>query len=149
LALEIANWGDIFPEMAERFAGLEHDITAGIHEAEGASAHGKLTNAELGAVHEFGLGVPRRSFLRDWMDENEAAIFERISDAMSRIVFDGADGKREADLIAIWAEGEIKARIENRLQPELSESTKRRRGQSAVPLIDTSQFIGSIRGKAT
>jgi hypothetical protein len=42
----------------------------------------------------------------------------------------------------------MKERILARLSPGLAPSTLARRGEGAVPLVDSGQLLGSIRGKA-
>lgn len=124
-------------------------ITVGIHAAEGSGGHDGLTNAELGEIHEFGLGVPQRSFLRAYFDENENHLSALITDGIAEALLDGGDLQREMDLVAVQVEGEIKDRVYNRGVPQnLSKSVRRKRGDSAVALVDTSQLMGSIRGKA-
>ena len=44
-------------------------------------------------------------------------------------------------------EGETKERILAGIGPELSDSTKRKRGESAVPLLDSGQLLGAIRAQ--
>ncbi len=44
-------------------------------------------------------------------------------------------------------EGEIKERIYAGIAPGLSPEVRAKRGESAVPLIETSQFIGAIRAE--
>jgi hypothetical protein len=129
--------------------GLDIEITVGIHAAEGSASHGAdLTMAELGAIHEFGLGVPARSFVRGYFDENQAAIESKQDAALQRILL-GANPRTEAERMALELESGMKERILGRIAPPLAESTKRRRGAGAVPLVATSQLLGSIRGKVT
>lgn len=132
----------------DALAGGYTEITVGIHESEGAAGHDGLTNAELGAIHEFGTSeIPQRSFIRTYIDEHEDEINAWLSEAADEILA-GADPQQEADRIALQLESGVKERILNGIPPELAEATKKRRGDSAVPLIDTSQMLGSIRGKA-
>lgn len=128
--------------------GLDIEITVGIHADEGAKLHGDLTNVEIGSYHEFGLGVPERSFLRAYFDENAADVERAQDQALDRIMA-GADPETEAQRLGLKLEGGIKERMLARIDPPLAESTKRRRGESAVPLIHTSQLIGSIRSKVS
>lgn len=125
---------------------LDLEISVGIHEDEGATSHGELTNAEIGAIHEFGLGVPERSFIRGYMDERQAEIEQAQEAALERIL-DGADPRVEAERLGLKLEAGVKERILARIPPPLAESTKKRRGENAVPLVDTSQLLGSIRSK--
>src|SRR5262245_20440620 len=50
-------------------------LKVGILEAEAAEEHEDADGAtvgEIAEIHEFGLGVPQRSFLRGWVDEDKA-----------------------------------------------------------------------------
>lgn len=126
--------------------GLGREITIGIHADEGAEDHGGLTNAELGTIHELGLGVPQRSFVRAYFDENVHEIGGDVEAAIARVL-EGSDVDLEAELLGAKIEAGMKERILARIEPGLSEETKRKRGQDAVPLVDTSQLMGSIRYK--
>jgi hypothetical protein len=135
------------PELARLLREFDLEVTVGIHEDEGAEDHGDdLTIADVGAIHEFGLGVPQRSFVRGYFDENAPRI-EQAQDAALVRILDGADPETEAARLGLQLEGGMKARILARIAPPLAESTKRRRGESAVPLVDSSQLIGAIRSK--
>jgi hypothetical protein len=118
-------------------------ISVGIHEADGGHEHEGLSVVALAAIHEFGIGVPERSFIRAWFDENE----ERAKEALRRLLVSVIEGKRKPDqaleLFALWAVGEIQARIARGIAPALAESTIEAKG-SSVPLIDTGQLRSSI-----
>jgi hypothetical protein len=126
--------------------GLAVEITAGIHEAEGSAEHEGLTNAELGSIHEFGTGdIPQRSFIRAWIDENQSLIDEWVTDAANAILA-GEDPEAASERVALQMEAAIKERMLSGISPELSENTKRGK-EGGVPLIDSSQLLGSILGK--
>lgn len=128
--------------------GLEDlDVSVGIHEEDNGRGEG-ITNAEIGSYHEFGYGVPQRSFLRGYFDENQPLIEKRQDEAI-QAALDGGDLRVAAELLALELEGGVKERILARIEPDLADSTKKRRGEDAVPLVDTGQLIGSIRGKVT
>jgi hypothetical protein len=134
-------------ELADLIDSLGLGVTVGIHGEEGSSGHGGgLTNVDLGAIHEYGLGVPQRSFLRQWADESQDAIASQIEQAVDAVL-GGATPQDAAQRLALWAEGEVKARLIAGIGPPLSEATKRKRGESAKALVDTGQMLGSIRGK--
>lgn len=130
--------------------GFELDISVGIHAEDGDETYegGDLNTAEVGAIHEFGLGVPQRSFVRGYFDENEAAI-AAAQDASLQRIMDGADPEAEAERLGLQLESGMKQRILSRVPPPLAESTKRKRGEDAVPLVDTSQLLGAVRSKVT
>jgi hypothetical protein len=120
-------------------------ITAGIHAEEGSESHGELSNAEIGEIHELGLGVPQRSWLRAYFDEHEQEIQTLIDNEIVSAMLDGTDLASAADRVAVAIQGGIKERIYSRIPPELSKAVKAKRGESAVALIDSGQFINAIR----
>jgi hypothetical protein len=126
--------------------GLAVEITAGIHEAEGSADHDGLTNAELGSIHEFGTGdIPQRSFIRAWMDENQSLINEWVVDATNAVLA-GEDPEGATERVALQMESGIKDRLLSGISPALDPGSKRGK-EGGVPLIDSSQLLGSILGK--
>lgn len=125
---------------------LEFEITVGIHEEDNDGREGGETVAQVASYHEFGAGVPQRSFLRSYFDESESQINEFLESATESIL-NGDNAKAALGVAAVQIEGGVKEKILNRLSPDLSKSTKRKRGEGAVPLVDTAQTIGAIRGK--
>ena len=119
-------------------------VSVGVFEADGAQTYDDgITIAAVAAIHEFGLGVPERSFLRGWFDEN----LERAHEAMSRLLLSVVAGKRTKEqaleLFGLWVQGEVQKRIASGISPELSAATIKRKG-SSTPLIDTGQLRSSI-----
>lgn len=128
--------------------GFEAQVTAGIHQDDGGKQHSRgVTNADVGSFHEFGFGPPQRSWLRAYFDENEDRLGLLMEDAVADSIIKGTDIEQSLGLIAVQIEGEIKERILAGIEPELSESTKRKRGEAAVPLLATSQMLGAIRAE--
>jgi len=138
------------PSLEDLLAGFDLEVSVGIHEDDGGKAHGEdgLTTADVGSFHEFGLGVPQRSFLRGYFDEHQAEIDEASDAAVERIL-GGADPRQQAGRVGLLMESGIKERMLARIPPPLAPSTRKRRGESAVPLVDTSQLIGAVRSKVT
>lgn len=123
--------------------GLDIEVTVGIHESEGSDNHDGLTNAELGSIHEF----TERSFIRGYFDEKSDDV-ERFIDEAAERVLNGDDPLTAGEIAAMQLESGVKARILAGIDPPLAESTRKRRGDDAVPLVNTSQMLGAIRGKA-
>jgi len=125
-------------------------IRAGVFEgpprrAEHAEEGEPLTNAEVAAVQEFGLGTnPERSFIRSTVDEKQDEINDKLR-AVGSGVFKGRDEVRhEAGLFGEWFVGEMKHRIiSNEIQPPDSPETIARKGSSTT-LVDSSQLLGSL-----
>lgn len=100
------------------------------------------TVIDVATKHEFGLGVPRRSFIADWADESEAEARRRLRKAAERIESPG-DLDKELNKFGLWAVGDIVQRITRRIDPPNSQATEDRKG-SDVPLVDTGQLKSSI-----
>ena len=119
-------------------------VKVGILGAKGNATHQgtDLTVVEIGSFHEFGLGVPKRSFIRDWFDLNEQDL-KRDMKQVARRVLKGSKLKKELDRFGLKAVGSIQERIASNIPPPLSDETKQRKG-SNVALIDTGQLRSSI-----
>lgn len=128
------------------------EITVGVHSADGSEMQddSDLTVAEIAAIHEFGLGVPERSWLRDFVDENR----EQLSDMLATTAKLIAEGKYPPDVamnrFGLAVVGMVKKRIVAGIQPELTEETKLEKqrvtggGAKDTPLIRFGQFISAI-----
>lgn len=146
-------------------------LTVGIHGAEGGAQHSDplqggsfsedgaiegasgppLTVAEIASFHEFGRGVPQRSFVRGWFDEVTKS--GEMGELLRTQLRAAVDGKRSLDealeRVALKAQASMQKRIRNRGNgnyPPLAASTIAKKG-SSVPLIDTGQLRASIRAK--
>lgn len=125
------------------------EITVGVHSAEGSATKGKTTVALIGAAHEFGLGVPQRSFIRSWFDGNLARNEKIVEKALADI----ASGKRTTAVAARRAGSIMAADCQSRISaggitPPLAPATiarRKRQKKSSTPLVDTGQLKASIR----
>lgn len=102
-----------------------------------------ITVAEVAEIHELGLGVPQRSWLRQWIDENKAAIVKVSTRLQSQVIAGKITQDQALALLGDWAVGSIKARIQGGVAPPNAPSTIARKG-SSKPLINFGQFISSI-----
>ena len=102
-----------------------------------------LTTAQIGAIHEFGVGVPERSFIRTWFDENKPLINEKLQELARDVIALNGTIYDKMELFGEWAEGQIRARIEAGISPPNSPATIARKG-SDIPLIDTRKLIRAI-----
>jgi hypothetical protein len=112
--------------------------------ASAAKTEGKgLTVVEVASFHEFGLGVPKRSFIAGYVDENEADLRKRMRKA-GELVAKGSHTLEQAlELFGLYVVGGMQDRISDNIPPALAESTKKRKG-SSVALINTGQLRSSI-----
>jgi len=104
----------------------------------------KMPTDDLGAIHEFGLGVPQRSFLRPWIDMNESAIVAYMTRGVNDII-----AGRETSFLAImrrigdYAVKGILGRIRAGILPELAIRTVKKKGHY-LPLVDTHAMTDAI-----
>lgn len=122
---------------------VQDTITVGVHSDKGGDQHdGGLTVAELASIHEFGLGVPERSFIRGWFDENREKLPEAIRVELEQAIAEG-DPTLAFERLAVTIQGSIQQRISNGIDPELADETIIRKG-SSTPLIDTEHLRSSV-----
>lgn len=119
-------------------------IRVGILSAEGGKTKsGGVTVAQVAEWAEFGVGQPRRSWLRDWIDGNEDRIFDRMTFEMLPVFLGEEDVETGLNRIGVWVVGELQANIRDRIPPPNAPSTVAQKG-SDVPLINTGQLVSSI-----
>lgn len=133
----------------------------GAHTKVGVQADTRREDASsmvvIAAAHEFGTEdnrPPERSWLRSTHDENRERIAILMRAEWKQILLGRSTPMRSLALIGEWLEAKIKAKIRKGIAPPLAEATIRaRRGADPshkgarvfVPLIDTAQFVQSIR----
>lgn len=132
-----------------------HRISIGIHgdEAAKVSYDGTTKGAsliEVAAAHEYGAGVPERSFIRSWFDENKARLARELRYAeLAELRGENPDALKY--LAQRWA-SEVRDRLVRRLAhlkplaPSTIAARERAGISSEAPLDATGQLMGSIRG---
>jgi hypothetical protein len=134
-----------YAALVKRVYGLATPtIEVGILDSEGSAAHGATSVLEVAIWNEFGTaGIPERSFIRAWFDENS----ERLHEAVRRMLEAAVAGKYAKDqaleLLAQRFVAEIQKRMARGIPPPNAPSTVARKG-SSTPLIDTEQLRSSI-----
>ena len=109
-----------------------------------AEGGGGLTVAQLAEWHEFGIGVPQRSFLRAWADADKAKIEDTIRKLTTRILSGKLTHDQAMAQFGAWAQGQVQAYISaGRVTPPNAAATVAAKG-SSTPLIDTGQLRSSI-----
>jgi hypothetical protein len=109
---------------------------------------GKLTVGEVGAIHERGIGVPERSFIKWVSVRKKPELFNTSSEwleAMNR----SRNVTPKHVLIAV-SERFIQLsqeRIQSKIPPKLAASTLKQKKGKATPLINRGQLVNSIRAK--
>lgn len=106
-----------------------------------------ITLVELGEIHEFGLGVPQRSWLGDWFDDGQSRMLQQLHGVAHAVLTEKIDSFEQGlEQLGNLYVGQIQARIAQGIEPPLSPFTIAEKG-SSVPLIDTGQFRGAITYK--
>lgn len=147
------------PEMICGITGPEAETRSqprrrtGKSQKQPAATAATPTMVELAAMHEFGAGVPERSFLRSTFDLHVGeykTILKRelkrdieLAITQKRPVLRAADS-RGMKRVALKMEGDVKKRIGTRqIPPPNAPSTIAQKG-SDTPLIDTGKLRQSI-----
>jgi hypothetical protein len=136
------KWTDTdkgYNKFAQAVAGSYAVVKVGVDDRP----HGDLATDELGMLHEQGLGVPERSFLRSWVSQHEAEIQEKIDEAVGSIT-QGPEAFRAAlHRFAEWAVVGVKAQIMSNIPPALSAETVKRKGHD-LALVDTFTLFNAV-----
>jgi hypothetical protein len=124
----------------------------GIFADDNARSDGVLTNAEIGARHEFGViseGLPRRSFLRDPIELKRKELLKK-ADRIIKANIDKENGDEKIfELIGIVGEAIVQEAFESGgygTWQSLSQTTVDKKGSSQI-LIDTSQLRRAVISK--
>lgn len=130
-------------ELADKAAGAR--VVIGVLGSTSSRPGEPIDNVELAVTHEFGLGVPERSFLR--------ATFDRLKDKWAkfsaRVMKLVASGKLDLEAGLAMIGERVKADVKKAITsgegipPPLSQATIDRKGSSR-PLVDTARLLGSI-----
>lgn len=103
----------------------------GIFGAGAAQGHGEdATNLLVALIHEFGApsaGIPARSWLRAWIDENADEVRRRIRELGKRVISGQLLHDAALEQLGLWIVGRIQARIANKIAPPLKPATVRKR----------------------
>ena len=115
--------------------------------AEHKSADGQpqgITIAQLAEIHELGLGVTERSFLRAWAEANEEQVQNDLRAALRKILLGKLTPEQAAKIVGVRFVAGIQSFIaEGKVTPPLAQATIARKG-SSVPLLDTNQLRSAI-----
>jgi hypothetical protein len=105
-----------------------------------------VTVAMVAEWAELGIGQPMRSWLRGWIDEEQAEIEKRIAEETKAVLAGKRTRQQALARVGVWAVGQIQARIARGIAPPNAESTIDKKG-SATPLVDTGQLRSSITSR--
>lgn len=137
----------IFLQVSEQFAKGVQGIRAGIVGKQGAKRHGDsdLTNAELGFIHEHGLGVPRRPFLKPAAKEAEKGLREASIHGYEIMMNMIKRGNKNVQAIVNAGLEPCKQHYENVMkQYIISGKVQPPTEDGGIPLYDTGELARSI-----
>lgn len=126
--------------------GKGYTLTVGVHGPEGEATDGGTTVAEVATINEFGIGVPERSFIRDWADLNEARNNASLRTVAAVVIRGGYTIEVGLGRLGALFQGEIQARMSTGIPPPNAPSTIKKKGSSTT-LINTGQLHSSILWK--
>lgn len=122
-------------------------VTVGIHEEAGQHSEAGISNAQLGAVQEFGTDnghIPPRPWLTPGVESGNKEYLKIITDAAEKQEpLSDALAK-----VAVVAEAKVKIYMTNLKTPPNAASTIKKKG-SSNPLIDTGELRSSVTSKVT
>lgn len=120
-------------------------IAVGVFEADGqVDVGGGTTLIEVAIINEFGgEGIPARSFLRAWFDENKERAQKALMVLLQGVIKGDTQPKQALERFGLWLQGEIQRRIAQGIPPTNADSTIAKKG-SSKPLIATGQLRSSI-----
>jgi hypothetical protein len=150
VSVKITDKDKGYAKTLENAAKAKHGtVKVGILAAEGSESANKspgLTVIDVATFNEFGLGVPERSFVRGYVDENENLIRNDIK-KLALLIVQGKKTTEDAlGLLGMKVQGEMQKRISEGIDPPNAPSTIAKKG-SSKPLIDTGQLRASITYK--
>lgn len=121
-------------------------VQVGVQGSQGDAPHGDdgMTNVQLAVIHEYGLGVPRRSFIRDAIDEHWKDINGWLTEAGQKAIAQEATLEHGLALVGQKVLTLIRNRIRAHIYPPLKKETIKRKGGIVTPLVWHSTLLRSI-----
>jgi len=148
MAVRVQDRGanDLLKRMRAAQRGMKVKVGVIGSEAAAPKTGASLTVADVASFHEFGLGVPPRSWLREYVDENDAEIRRRLRKIAESVLRRKQDVRVGLNQLGGLLVGEIQARMASGPGwKELSEAYVKRRGLSdrTARLIGASEQLRS------
>ena len=132
-------------KMMKRIFGKKPVVKVGIFGAKGDEPHegSELTVLAIATFHEFGLGVPERSFIRAWCDSHQKDVEERLARDSQLAAKGEISWEQAMERLGLYIVGGIQEYIASNIPPPLADSTVKSKG-SNVALINTGQLRSSV-----
>lgn len=145
MAIKVKDTDKGYKRLLQAAKMQKTDITVGIHAAEGQKEHQdyKASVLDIATFHEFGLGVPERSFVRAWFDAKKPDVQAFVVSRLKLVVAGKLTQDQALDQIGLFMQSGMQKNISDGIPPPNAPSTIARKG-SSTPLIDTGQLRSSI-----
>lgn len=129
-------------------AGNDYRTKVGIQGTQGDAIRDGISNAQLGAVHEFGVPgrIPERSYMRSTFDALQKFYLAILVRDLRLIGLSSGSVRMTLDRLGERHLGDIVRRINAGIPPPNAQVTIDRKG-SSKPLIDTAQLKQSLTVK--
>lgn len=114
---------------------------------EGSQYEGGKTVASVARYNEFGLGVPKRPFMRPAVHRNRQMLVERLRSEYKKALRNNTDTMNVLGIFGELVRGLIVNEILTKTYPPNAPSTIKRKGVDA-PLRDTKVMLHSVRYQA-
>ena len=111
---------------------------------EGSQYEGGKTVASVARYNEFGLGVPKRSFMRPAVHRNRQMLVERLRSEYKKALRNNTNTMDVLEIFGQLVQGLIQNQIINTTYPPNAPSTIKRKGVNS-PLRDTRLMLHSVR----
>jgi len=119
----------------------------GVIGSAAARVEGEVTVGDIATWAEYGtVTAPVRSWLRGWIEENEAAVMAVYRAEMRAVIDLERTPEQASARLGAWIVGSIQQRIASGIAPPNASATIARKG-SSTPLIDTGLFRSSITSR--
>jgi hypothetical protein len=142
MSIKVEDHGYI--ELMKNLGNAKKSLLVGIVD-DSEHPSGK-TVSEIAMNHEFGIGVPQRSWLRDFFDFHLGDITPEMVDLGKKIFNKKIPVEKALDAWGKHLVRKMKQRIQSGIGPPNSKQTIDRKG-SDTPLIETGTFLNHISYK--
>lgn len=137
-----------FKRLVSQLGEMGH-VTLGVQGDEAEKIHLKagIPIGQLAAAHELGLvpGAPMRSWLRSWIDTNEARLGAETKTALQEVLAGRKTRNKALQELGYKWTAELRDNIwKGNIKPGLSATTIMRKGGETRPLLDTYTLMNAI-----
>lgn len=137
-----------YKKMVESLQGLGQ-LTLGVmgEKAEAKHPNSELMVGEVAAIHELGLGVPKRSWLAAWIDAHQREMIADAAAAYQDVIAGRLSRKKAFESLGLkWTTAIRHFLVSGQVTPPIKPITAKLKGHN-IPLIDTYAIHNAITYK--